>query len=244
MKRPIQPRALNCPNCGGAVMSDRTQCEFCRSRLKTVGCAACLGLMFLGAKFCTNCGAKATAAVVIEEKDAGDCPRCKIPLQLLEIDTVSIRECNRCGGFWSDTATFEALCANNEKQSSVLGFIGSDAHPQNHPDAISYVPCPDCSQLMNRSNFARSSGIIIDICRDHGVWFDADELPKIFAFIRSGGMSRQREKKRISIEERCARLKDKQRRMSALSRRTGTAGYEDAPENTPIGGIIGRLLGL
>ncbi|CAN5598132.1 hypothetical protein BH24ACI3_BH24ACI3_11000 [soil metagenome] len=51
MNETIQPKALNCPNCGGAVMSDRIECEFCRSRLKIVGCPACLGLMFLGSKF-------------------------------------------------------------------------------------------------------------------------------------------------------------------------------------------------
>lgn len=225
-------------------MSDRTQCEFCHSRLKTVGCPGCLGLMFLGAKFCTNCGAKATAAVVIEDKDAGDCPRCKRPLQLLEIDTVTIRECTQCGGFWSDTSTFEELCANSEKQSSVLGFIGSDSHPHAHPSAISYVPCPDCKDLMNRSNFARSSGVIIDICKQHGVWFDADELPKIIGFINSGGMSRAREKEKISIEEERARLKDEQRRMSVLSRRSGKTVNDDAPENSLMGGVIARLLGL
>ncbi|MDQ3219472.1 MAG: hypothetical protein M3Q26_01810 [Acidobacteriota bacterium] len=44
----MQPEALNCPNCGGAVTSDKTQCQFCKSRLKTVGCPSCLGVMFLG----------------------------------------------------------------------------------------------------------------------------------------------------------------------------------------------------
>jgi Zn-finger nucleic acid-binding protein len=241
MKHPVQPKALNCPNCGGAVMSDRTQCEFCRSRLKTVGCPGCLGLMFLGAKFCTNCGARATAAVVIEEKDAGDCPRCKLALQLLEIGSVTIRECTKCGGFWSDTQTFEELCANSEKQASVLGFIGSDAHPHAHPATISYVPCPDCGQLMNRSNFARSSGVIIDICRDHGIWFDADELPKIIAFINSGGMARQREKERISIEEERSRLRDEQRRMAAIERRAGVAKYDEPIPDSKLGRIVKLL---
>ena len=36
-----RPESLNCPNCGGAVMSDKTNCQFCSSRLKTVGCAKC-----------------------------------------------------------------------------------------------------------------------------------------------------------------------------------------------------------
>ncbi len=240
----MQPETLNCPNCGGAVMSDRTECEFCRSRLKTVGCAACLGLMFLGARFCTNCGARATAAVVIDEKDAGDCPRCKRSLQLLDIDSINIRECSKCGGFWSDTVTFEELCANSEKQASVLGFIGSEAHPNVHPDTISYVPCPDCGQLMNRSNFARSSGVIVDLCKQHGVWFDADELPKIIAFINKGGLSRQREKEKISIEDERRKLRDDQRRMAMIERRAGVARYDDDLETTRFGKIVSRLFDL
>lgn len=235
------PIALNCPNCGGAVMSDRSSCEFCRSRLKTVGCPACLGLMFLGAQFCSNCGKKAAAAVIIEEKAAGDCPRCRKPLQLLEIDAVTIRECGQCGGFWSATETFEGLCSNSEQQASVLGFIGSDAHPHAHPATISYVPCPDCSELMNRSNFARSSGVIIDICKQHGVWFDADELPKIIAFINKGGLSRQREKEKIAIEDERRKLRDDQRRMAAIERRAGVAKYDDELENSRFGRVINFL---
>lgn len=246
MNLPLQPKALNCPNCGGAVMSDRTQCEFCRSRLKTVGCQACLELMFLGSKFCSHCGSPATAAVVVEENAGGDCPRCKRPLQMLAIDSISIRECEKCGGFWSDVATFENICANGEQRSAVLGFIGSNAHPQVHPAAISYVPCPDCKQLMNRSNFARSSGIIIDICKQHGVWFDADELPKIIDFILSGGTARQRVKERIEIEEERRRLREERYRLSNLERRTGSSKpfFSNAGADLDAVSIVHHLLDL
>lgn len=40
---------------------------------------------------------------------------------------------------------------------------------------------------MNRRNYARRSGVIIDACKDHGIWFDADELPRILAWVRAGG---------------------------------------------------------
>ncbi|HMQ04031.1 MAG TPA: zf-TFIIB domain-containing protein [Pyrinomonadaceae bacterium] len=240
----MNPESLNCPNCGGAVMSDRTQCEFCRSRLKSVGCPACLGLMFLGSKFCNNCGSRAAAAVILDGEKAGDCPRCRRALQLIQIDEVNVRECHKCGGFWSDPATFEDLCANSENQASVLGFISSDSHPNVHPAAISYVPCPDCGQLMNRSNFARSSGVIIDLCKQHGVWFDADELPKIIEFINKGGLSRQREKEKISIEDERRKLRDDQRLMASIERRAGVARYEDDFDANPIGKFISRLFDL
>ena len=216
----MQPEALNCPNCGGAVTSNKTQCEFCKSRLKTVGCPSCLGVMFLGSEYCGHCGTKAVAAEIVTSENAGECPRCKLKLQVLRIDATNIRECEKCGGFWAGIETFENLCANQEQQSAVLGFIGNrDRSVQ--PSIISYVPCPDCKDLMNRSNFARSSGVIIDLCKKHGVWFDALELPKIIEFINSGGMARAREKERVTIEEKRNALRDEQRRQNIQNQRLG-----------------------
>lgn len=229
----MQPEALNCPNCGGAVSSDKTQCEFCRSRLKTVGCASCLGLMFLGNKFCGHCGAKAVTAEVINDENVGICPRCKVSLHAVQIDTAIIRECTKCGGFWSGIEAFENLCADKEQQSAILCFIGKRIE-QVPPSAVSYVPCPDCMALMNRSNFAKSSGVIIDLCKLHGVWFDADELPKIINFINSGGLSRSREKERIAIDEERKALRDDQRRQTVQDQRYGIKTSWDDESESPI----------
>ena len=40
---------------------------------------------------------------------------------------------------------------------------------------------------MLRRNFRRSSGVILDVCVEHGTWLDADELEQITGFILSGG---------------------------------------------------------
>ncbi len=234
----MKPQALNCPNCGAAVSSDKTQCEFCKSRLKTIGCEKCLNLMFLGNKFCGHCGASAVAAQISDETKCGNCPRCKTDLEFVTIGSNNIRECNRCGGFWTNAATFENICANQEEQSAVLTFIASDAHPDSHPAKISYVPCPDCSQLMNRSNFARSSGVIIDMCRNHGVWFDADELPKIIEFINKGGLTRAREKEKIALEDERRKLRDDQRRMTQMESRSGGGRFENGDNSSILDGIL------
>ena len=231
-------QALNCPNCGSGVSSDKTQCEYCRSRLKTIGCEKCLNLMFIGNKFCGHCGAPAMPVAGSNDIAAGSCPRCKIDLEFLTIGSNSIRECTKCGGFWTSSATFENICASREEQSAVLTFIRSDAHPSVHPSSISYVPCPDCSQLMNRSNFARSSGVIIDMCRDHGVWFDADELPKIIDFINKGGLTLQREKEKIALEDERRKLRDDQRRMARMESRAGGGRFENGDSSSVLGGIL------
>lgn len=239
-----QPEALNCPNCAGAVASEKTKCEFCGSRLKTVGCAACLGMMFLGSKFCGHCGAAAYRAEILDKADTGECPRCRVKLNSLQIDTVRVRECERCGGLWSDAQTFENICSSKEKQASVLGFSASYIHPDAGRPAVSYVPCPDCKQLMNRSNFARSSGVIIDMCKQHGVWFDADELPKIIEFIDEGGLDRVREKEKITIQDERSRLRDEERRMTTMANRSGGSGLNDGKFESGFGSILSRLFDL
>jgi Zn-finger nucleic acid-binding protein len=82
---------------------------------------------------------------------------------------------------------------------------------------IRYLPCPDCKQLMNRSNFARASGVIIDTCRQHGVWFDAEELQKIIEFIQKGGMELARRREKRELDEQRAALLDERRRLGVQS---------------------------
>ena len=52
---------------------------------------------------------------------------------------------------------------------------------------VQYRKCPECQRFMQRRNFRKSSGVIIDRCHEHGTWLDADELERIAGFILSGG---------------------------------------------------------
>jgi Zn-finger nucleic acid-binding protein len=94
---------------------------------------------------------------------------------------------------------------------------------------------------MNRSNFARSSGVIIDVCKHHGVWFDADELPKIIGFIHKGGMELAREKERISIKDERDRLKDEVRKQAMFDQRFGTGNDWERDDRPGILSFIEKL---
>jgi hypothetical protein len=45
---------------------------------------------------------------------------------------------------------------------------------------------------MNRTNYGRISGVVLDVCKDHGLWFDQDELRQVLAFIDGGGLEKSR----------------------------------------------------
>ena len=200
--------------------------------------------MFLGSKFCDHCGRKAKSVEVFADERVGYCPRCKRPLDSLRIGATSVRECGSCGGFWTSAETFESICADKEQQSAVLNFINTQSFEAHPSSAVSYVPCPDCKQLMNRSNFARSSGVIIDLCKQHGVWFDAEELPKIIDFIDKGGLARAREKQKIALEDERSRLRDEQRRLAMMERRAGGRDVGSLEPFTVGEGVLSVLFDL
>ncbi|MBK8464980.1 MAG: zf-TFIIB domain-containing protein [Chloracidobacterium sp.] len=236
--------ALNCPNCGAGVASDSTQCEFCKSRLKTMACPSCFGLMFVGSKFCGHCGAKAVQAEAADGDNLGECPRCRRRLDSLQIGDVTLSECKKCSGMWADVETFQNICVDREKQSSVLGFIGDRELNAEPLSKISYVPCPKCKQLMNRSNFAKASGVIIDTCKQHGVWFDAEELPKVIEFIQKGGMDIARQRERMEIENERGRLREDLRRQAKFDAKFGTANISDRDDDRGVQGFLSKLFDI
>lgn len=63
---------------------------------------------------------------------------------------------------------------------------------------------------MNRMNFARCSGVIVDVCKKHGTWFDRDELSHIVEFIRDGGLEASRARDKAEIREERRRLWEQQ----------------------------------
>lgn len=198
----MEAATLNCPMCGAPCASAATACEHCGARLATVACPSCFGLIFTGSKFCPHCGARIERT---EENGVTPrlCPRCREMLTAVVLGATKALECPQCSGLWIDTETFNEICADREKQAAVVGEDSQSLQPNlayPTPDSIRYVPCPVCAKLMNRVNFARVSGVILDICKADGVWFDREELRRIVEFIRAGGLETSREREREEWE--------------------------------------------
>jgi Zn-finger nucleic acid-binding protein len=201
----MEAATLNCPMCGAAAQSDAHQCAHCQARLATVACPACFGMLFLGAKFCPHCGEKAARSESIAEIPRS-CPTCRIDLQAVMVGTSHVHECAQCAGLWIGVEAFQQICTDREKQAAVLGGATPDplATPTATLDPVRYRRCPECQTLMNRANFSDRSGIIIDVCRGHGTWFDREELRRVVEFIRAGGVeaTRARDLERWAAEKR------------------------------------------
>jgi Zn-finger nucleic acid-binding protein len=231
----MEAQTLNCPNCGAAISSDSPQCQYCESKLATVACPSCFAMMFIGSKHCPHCGAAAAQATAAE-LSVLKCPRCKVDMSSITLGTTAIRECETCAGLWVEVAAFEKISADREQQAAVLGAASpAPAHqsPSGDPNKIRYVPCPQCSQLMNRINFARCSGVIVDVCKGHGTWFDRDELSGIVQFIRGGGLEVSRQKEKTELEFERQQLRAEQ--LAAAKRAASLGVYSSDDER--LGGL-------
>lgn len=137
-----------------------------------------------------------------------------------------------CGGHFVEKGRFRALIDE-------AGFDIVAVH-EALPDEpwvrtldVHYVPCPVCRKLMNRRAFGRVSGIVLDLCGDHGVWFDRGELRGVLDFVLLGGLERAKQRDDDDAREavnsaRSAAVRDKLASITA-------AGGQELQGRVPFG---------
>ena len=102
--------------------------------------------------------------------------------------------------------------------------------------------------MMHRRNFGRRSGVVIDTCKDHGVWFDAHELERILRWIRDGGEARSR--KRTAEEQQRKRsavdrfINDRLERMARDGGAFSAGRDANLANDTMLDGILATLFDL
>jgi Zn-finger nucleic acid-binding protein len=201
-------KSLNCPTCGApAPSADAVRCEYCGSTLTSIACPQCFAAMFAGMDHCPSCGAKADRATDADAP-ALPCPECKAEMRAVLVGATAMHECARCASQWLAADVFAALCNSREERGAITAFVdvtkttAAAAAATVAPERVRYLPCPVCKKMMNRQNFGRRSGVILDVCKGHGAWFQAGELHRALAFIDSGGfaLARQADEQRIADE--------------------------------------------
>lgn len=222
-----------CGTCGAPLKPGARECGFCSASitLDTRGwgesCPGCHARMVKGARFCSSCGLAIRPNPVRKSDTDQQCPRCSEPLVVCQLDNGHFTECTGCGGVWLEESDFENL-TDRQDRSGAVGTVF--ATPERVEKALAatrvkdthYLKCPVCSKLMNRTNFARVSGVLIDRCKGHGYWFDAHELERVFAFIADGGMDKARSREVERQREQVRRATEQASRIARMDRRTGT----------------------
>jgi Zn-finger nucleic acid-binding protein len=210
---PHESAVVRCSACGGPRSGEELSCHYCgadftvHERDLDAVCPECMTRVSSRSRFCHDCGTpllftQAAASAATAQSDGPPCPACGGDHRLVSRglgteERTAISECPRCGGLWVEREVFEAL-VERSRQGKIQDFGPEPSALPSPPAAVSapssaaplYRPCVICGALMNRRNYERKSGVIVDICRDHGVWFDLDELSRLLRWIHSGGADR------------------------------------------------------
>jgi Zn-finger nucleic acid-binding protein len=220
-----EAQSVLCPTCGGSIKVGTRACPFCASTVATCRCAACLAWNLAGAAHCQACG----RPLVAERDEAGqaagcNCPRCNSRLQAREYAEMSVDECDRCGGLFISPAMMDRIVAAHDASTGLRLALPKRAVEREA--VVQYIHCPVCGKLMNRKAFGRISGVVIDVCKTHGLWFDSGELAEVIRFVEQGGLERARERELEELAERARRLQTEESIAEAAA---GLGAEESGP---------------
>jgi Zn-finger nucleic acid-binding protein len=205
-------RAYACTACGARVDEQSRRCRYCDAPVATVRCATCFHMNVPDAAYCCGCG-RGLGLEPVGQAGELACPVCQRALDAYPSGAGALFDCGACGGQFVEHALLHEMLERHEHVAHPDGAASAPWRPDPHPH---YIPCPACRALMNRKNFGGMSGVIVDVCKKHGTWFDLGELPRVLAFVAGGGLAKSRA--RTAEEE--ARLR---REAAAASIATGAS---------------------
>ncbi len=243
---PTQAGRLSCPHCGAGVAATAKSCDHCSSALLLKGCPRCLSRVFHGHKHCPDCGAELAVAAIEAAAKERPCPRC--PTTMLHArrvgDTV-IDECERCHGIFLDHVAIQRVVTDRQqaRAEAILGSLPVPvaASTLGQPGRL-YVKCPMCTTIMNRKLFSAGSGVIIDVCRSHGAFFDPGELPRVIEFVMNGGLEQAQKKEIARLKEDAKREQANAQFAQMMSRTTYGEGWNLSSHRHSSGGALVDLL--
>jgi Zn-finger nucleic acid-binding protein len=133
-------------------------------------------------------------------------------MRWIRVGEVDLLECASCDGTWIEADAFDTLCTQREQQASLahtpIEMKERRGASSSAATQVRYRPCPQCGKMMNRQNFGRLSGTIVDTCSGHGTFLDRGELHQVVKFILEGGFSRMRQAELERIKEEQQRLRE------------------------------------
>lgn len=197
--QPHEAAVIRCSSCGAPREAAAAACRYCgaeftlREQQLDAVCPQCLARVSSRARHCHSCGSLVQMRTGVTATEL-PCPGCAgdrklVRRQLGETDA-AIFECDVCGGLWVEKQVFEVLAdrarTNTLPDLSLRPAEGRPPAPAPGPGPF-YRSCAQCGARMNRRNWGQKSGVIVDVCHHHGVWFDLDELDRLLRWLRTGG---------------------------------------------------------
>jgi Zn-finger nucleic acid-binding protein len=209
----------NCCNCSAPLPANSIRCEYCGSR--------------------NDIDLKGVHYNTTHKTDSDRiCPRCSTALETIDLQIEGrflIERCEQCLGLFFDPGELDALLQATVANvftvnRGEMDVINATMRANDYP--VCYLKCPVCTKLMNRVNFGAKSGVVVNRCKDHGVWLDGGDLRHLFEWMKAGGKLLEQERG----ERKLAEAERKQQPHSPAGWPAGDAG-----NNATFDGYSGNL---
>ncbi len=188
---------MNCPCCAAPIPTHGVVCTYCGHRID---------VDLQGS----------SRSIVENDLYSLQCPDCELSLEPLIIESnngtnggsLSVNRCSRCLGLFVQRSILDTILATKVRQPSDIDYqLLANLENSNRSSSRSwrYRPCPVCRSLMNRKLHGKRSGVIVDSCRDHGLWLDAGELRQLMEWTRAGGEKLNQEHRALENQQNSER---------------------------------------
>ena len=172
----------NCCNCGAPLSLKSSVCTYCNS-LNDV-----------------DLRRKPTVAAYSQQMNR-ICPRCNCKLLTINIsgnEPFLIERCELCFGLFFDLGELEEYLSftytiKPEINHHSLNLLSTENYHKDYP--VGYIKCPLCEALMNRINYGKKSGVVVNKCSLHGVWLDSGLLNHLIGWAKAGGFELDKNQK-------------------------------------------------
>jgi len=228
---------FKCSVCGAPAHAGDFSCRYCGAGIATLCCNRCFHMNMTHAHHCSGCGAELGLIVESALQDS-QCSDCNAPLETIREAAGSVLRCRKCGGQFVEHALLRSLLETHEQTGQAFPDAPYQRPPKTHLARVHYRPCAVCQQMMNRKNFGGASGVIVDVCARHGTWFDAGELPQVLAFVKSGGLVRERARE----QERLRQARARERETGGVPSQTSPLAFDSLAQSGEHGSFAKDLL--
>ena len=177
------------------------------------------------------------------------CPRCNVNLHTVDLGMgggLVIERCDKCLGIFFDPGEVDALLDRSVAHVYEVDFermgilIEEEAMVDSWP--VEYIKCPVCQERMNRKSYGARSGVIVDKCKEHGVWLDGGELGKLLRWSKAGGQLHEQHKK--AEEQRKKERRQRAAKSAPPPSMTAHSPSQYAGRHDPLADLLRCVLRL
>jgi Zn-finger nucleic acid-binding protein len=170
------------------------------------------------------------------------CPRCANSLVGRRIHDFVVHDCSECEGVFLDENAIGLLVEDpspgRQRAKALLAELPQRPRRLRQGKRQPHVPCPLCKAMMNPRPFTTTPSVVVDVCRSHGTFFDAGELPILIKFVMRGGLEKSAKKtiERVPMRDGLAKY------LAAAALKTPVSDDDSFDEGDALVGLLFELL--